>query len=71
MRYLLLVSYFFNVLFVSRRKICLFFAGFLFLVACFLSGFRSATISAVKAATKRSMQLGGVPEEDIANKYNL
>lgn len=36
-----------------------------------LSGFRSATISAVKAATKRSMQLGGVSEDDITNKYNL
>mmetsp|Transcript_28600 Transcript_28600/g.58119 ORF Transcript_28600/g.58119 Transcript_28600/m.58119 type:complete len:278 (-) Transcript_28600:1765-2598(-) len=34
-------------------------------------GFRSATISAVKAATKRSMQLGGTSEKDIANKYNL
>jgi len=34
-------------------------------------GFRSATISAVTAATKRSMQLGGVSSEDISNKYNL
>mmetsp|Transcript_21236 Transcript_21236/g.29757 ORF Transcript_21236/g.29757 Transcript_21236/m.29757 type:complete len:286 (+) Transcript_21236:183-1040(+) len=34
-------------------------------------GFRSATISAVKAATKRSMQLGGKSDEEIANKYNL
>ncbi|GAX14274.1 pyrroline-5-carboxylate reductase [Fistulifera solaris] len=34
-------------------------------------GFRSATIQAVKAATKRSMQLGHVAETDITNKYNL
>lgn len=34
-------------------------------------GFRSATIQAVKAATKRSMQLGGIPEDDIVHKYNL
>ena len=67
----MLDSYFFNVLFVSKYTNCSFFAGFLFLFACILSGFRSATISAIKAATKRSMQLGGVPEEDIANKYNL
>lgn len=34
-------------------------------------GFRSAAISAVTAATKRSMQLGGIPEDEIRNKYNL
>lgn len=34
-------------------------------------GFRAATISAVTAATKRSMQLGGVSEEEISNKYGL
>eukprot|EP00580_Thalassiosira_gravida_P007836 CAMPEP_0201631248 /NCGR_PEP_ID=MMETSP0493-20130528/5295_1 /ASSEMBLY_ACC=CAM_ASM_000838 /TAXON_ID=420259 /ORGANISM="Thalassiosira gravida, Strain GMp14c1" /LENGTH=283 /DNA_ID=CAMNT_0048102551 /DNA_START=34 /DNA_END=885 /DNA_ORIENTATION=+ len=34
-------------------------------------GFRAATISAVTSATKRSMQLGGTSEEEIANKYNL
>jgi len=34
-------------------------------------GFRASTISAVTAATKRSMQLGGIPEEDIRHKYNL
>mmetsp|Transcript_4095 Transcript_4095/g.8673 ORF Transcript_4095/g.8673 Transcript_4095/m.8673 type:complete len:296 (-) Transcript_4095:263-1150(-) len=34
-------------------------------------GLRSATISAVRAATKRSMQLGGVSAEDIENKYGL
>lgn len=33
--------------------------------------FRATTISAVKAATRRSMQLGGVPMEDIEHKYNL
>lgn len=38
---------------------------------CFCSGFRSATINAVKAATKRSMQLGGIPEEEIRHNYNL
>lgn len=34
-------------------------------------GLRATTISAVTAATKRSMQLGGIPEEDIRNKHNL
>uniref|UniRef100_A0A7R9ZS92 Pyrroline-5-carboxylate reductase n=1 Tax=Craspedostauros australis TaxID=1486917 RepID=A0A7R9ZS92_9STRA len=34
-------------------------------------GLRSATISAVKAATKRSMQLGGYSEDQIANKHDL
>ncbi|KAL7532563.1 hypothetical protein ACHAXR_004702 [Thalassiosira sp. AJA248-18] len=34
-------------------------------------GFRAATISAVTSATKRSMQLGGMSDEDIQNKYGL
>lgn len=34
-------------------------------------GFRSTVISAVMAASKRSMQLGGISEEDIVHKYNL
>lgn len=34
-------------------------------------GFRAATISAVTAATKRSMQLGGASDAEIANKYGL
>jgi pyrroline-5-carboxylate reductase len=34
-------------------------------------GFRAAAIQAVKAATRRSMQLGGTSEEEITNKYNL
>lgn len=34
-------------------------------------GFRAATIAAVSAATKRSMQLGGISAEDISHKYNL
>lgn len=34
-------------------------------------GFRAATISAVTASTKRSMQLGGIPEEEIRHVYNL
>lgn len=33
--------------------------------------FRATTIGAVVAATKRSMQLGGVSEDDIRYKYNL
>jgi hypothetical protein len=33
--------------------------------------FRATTISAVKAATKRSMQLGGVSPEVIEYKHNL
>jgi len=28
-------------------------------------------MAAVKAATKRSLQLGGISPEDIASKYNL
>ena len=40
-------------------------------IAILSSGLRAATISAVVAATKRSMQLGGIPEEVIRNKYNL
>ncbi|KAL3906576.1 MAG: hypothetical protein SGILL_009214, partial [Bacillariaceae sp.] len=34
-------------------------------------GFRAATINAVTAATKRSMQLGDISEEDIRHKHNL
>merc|ERR1712071_26254 len=34
-------------------------------------GFRSAVISACVAATKRSMQLGGVKSDHIADKYGL
>jgi pyrroline-5-carboxylate reductase len=34
-------------------------------------GMRSAVISAVMAATKRSMQLGDMKEEDIRHMYNL
>lgn len=34
-------------------------------------GLRAATIQAVTAATKRSMQLGGMSDEDIKNKYAL
>lgn len=34
-------------------------------------GLRATTMSAVTAATKRSMQLGGMSPEEIANKYNL
>lgn len=36
-----------------------------------IGGFRKTTISAVKAATRRSLQLGGVSKEDIESKYNL
>ncbi|KAL7574968.1 hypothetical protein ACA910_010787 [Epithemia clementina (nom. ined.)] len=34
-------------------------------------GMRAATIQAVKAATRRSMQLGGISESDIISKCNL
>lgn len=34
-------------------------------------GLRSTVISAVTAATKRSMQLGGMKSQDIADKYGL
>ena len=34
-------------------------------------GLRSTTINAVKAATRRSLQLAGNDEETIKNKYNL
>jgi len=34
-------------------------------------GLRATTMSAVLATTKRSMQLGGVSADDIANKYGL
>ena len=34
-------------------------------------GMRATVINAVKAAARRSMQLGGVSEEDIISKYNL
>jgi pyrroline-5-carboxylate reductase len=34
-------------------------------------GFRAATISAVCAATRRSMQLGGISAEEISHKNNL
>jgi pyrroline-5-carboxylate reductase len=34
-------------------------------------GFRAATISAVVAATKRSMQLGGIPSDEISHKHGL
>ena len=32
---------------------------------------RATVINAVKASTRRSMQLGGIKEEDIISKYNL
>lgn len=35
------------------------------------AGMRAAVINAVKASTRRSMQLGGVSEADIVSKYNL
>lgn len=34
-------------------------------------GMRATVINAVKAASRRSMQLGGVSEQDIISKYNL
>lgn len=34
-------------------------------------GLRSTTIQAVKASARRSMQLGGISEEEITNKHNL
>lgn len=34
-------------------------------------GLRATVISAVKAATRRSLQLGGTTEDEIARKYNL
>eukprot|EP00579_Thalassiosira_antarctica_P000385 CAMPEP_0201869744 /NCGR_PEP_ID=MMETSP0902-20130614/3149_1 /ASSEMBLY_ACC=CAM_ASM_000551 /TAXON_ID=420261 /ORGANISM="Thalassiosira antarctica, Strain CCMP982" /LENGTH=279 /DNA_ID=CAMNT_0048395291 /DNA_START=138 /DNA_END=977 /DNA_ORIENTATION=+ len=34
-------------------------------------GFRATTISAVTAATKRSFQIGGASDEEIASKYGL
>ena len=33
--------------------------------------FHGTVIQAVKEATRRSMQLGGVSDAEIANKYNL
>ena len=43
-----------------------------FLIFCSIyRGFRATAISAVTAATKRSMQLGGISEKDISHKYNL
>ena len=36
-----------------------------------ISGFRSASIQAVMAATKRSMQLGNIPEDEIRHVHNL
>ena len=35
------------------------------------SGMRAAVMQAVKAATRRSFQLGGLSDEEIASKYNL
>lgn len=34
-------------------------------------GLRPTVMSAVQAATRRSMQLGGIPEEEIKHTYNL
>jgi pyrroline-5-carboxylate reductase len=34
-------------------------------------GLRTTVMQAVKAATRRSMQLGGITEEEITTKYNL
>ena len=36
-----------------------------------IRGFRSASIQAVMAATKRSMQLGNIPEDEIRHVHNL
>ena len=35
------------------------------------SAMRATVINAVKEATRRSMQLGGMSEKDIVSKYNL
>jgi pyrroline-5-carboxylate reductase len=34
-------------------------------------GLRPTVMSAVQAAAKRSMQLGGIPEEEISHTYGL
>jgi pyrroline-5-carboxylate reductase len=34
-------------------------------------GFRSTVIQTVKAATRRSLVLGGASDEEIARKFNL
>ena len=38
---------------------------------CVHRGMRAATMQAVMAATKRSMQLGDIPEEKIRHIHNL
>jgi len=50
---------------------CLLVSSFVPCSAIADRGFRSAAIQAVKAATRRSMQLGGTSEEEIKSKYNL